>query len=338
MPINRSLSVGDHPLFVHRLNTLNGLVIAAGTARPIDVSGRSALELDGLVLIPDLELEDAGIEVEVFAPAPCYPGVAFRVADLRTFELAYAVPAVSGQSDAIQYDPVFNGSNTWQLHSGPAYQQQATVPTGEWFALRVEVGGERACIQIGDQPPLVVEHLSHQNAAGRIGLWTYRPARFRNLRVTAPRRFDATSGERPHAPEGTIGEWWLDGVGAVSVEPNGVLNLNRWVRSPITEARLTRWFRVDEETDLEIALGFSDELALSVDDSAVFQGIHTFSGFQNEDSRGWVRPENCRVIHHVRPGRHRIEAILRVTEPFGWGMIMALGGDPVALLPPVDPS
>jgi len=326
------------PFFAHTLATLEGLEIAYGTARIVEEGQGKALDLQGLALIPDLELEDVGIEVEVFAPAPCYPGIAFRIADLRSFELAYVVPATSGQSDAIQYDPVFDGSNTWQLHTGPAYQTRAEVPTGKWFTLRVDVEGERASIQIGDQPPLVVEHLSHERAAGRIGLWTYRPARFRNLRVTTPRRFDDRTGERAHAPEGTVSEWWLDGVGTVGVEPSGVINMNRWLPSADTEARLTRWFRVDEDTDLEIAFGFSDSLKLCIDDIPVFQGTHTFSGFQNAETRGWVRPENCRVIHHVGSGRHRLEAILRVTEPFGWGMIVTLCRDHVAFLPPVDPS
>jgi len=75
--------------------------------------------------------------VEIFAEAPCYPGIAFRVKDPGDLELAYVVPHASGQWDAIQYDPVFNGSNTWQVYHGPPYQAAATVPTGEWLTLRV---------------------------------------------------------------------------------------------------------------------------------------------------------------------------------------------------------
>jgi hypothetical protein len=313
--------------FSHRLDTLEGLEITAGTAEIVEDQGGRVLQLDGLVLVPGLELADAGIEVEVCAPAPCYPGIAFRFRDLNAFELAYAVPAVSGQSDAIQYDPIFNGSNTWQLHTGPAYQKQAIVPTGEWFTLRIDVEGERAAIQIGDQPPLVVACLSHGTSAGRIGIWTYRPARFRNLRVTAPRSFEGLCGEKPLAPDGAIDAWWLEGTGTVACEPSGVLNLNRYKAAPDTEARLVRRFTLEGDTDLEIAFGYSDEIALGLDGEVLFTGVHTFSGFESEEARGWVRPASNHLIRHATAGTHRLEATLRTTEPFGWGLIVILRGD-----------
>lgn len=326
------------PFFAHTLATLDGLKIASGTARIVEQDGANALELQGLALIPDLVPKDAGIDVEILAPAPCYPGVAFRIADPGNFELAYVVPAASGQSDAIQYDPVFNGSNTWQLHTGPAFQQRAVVPVGEWVSVRVDVAGDRAVIRLGDQPPLVVERLTRQVTEGRIGLWTYRPARFRNLHVRPPRHFDGVAGQKAQAPQGVIDRWPMEGFGVVTVEQSGVLNLNRYMTSSDTEAHLTRWFDVGAETDLEVSFGFSDSLRLFVDDIPVFRGTHTFSGFQDVRSRGWVRAENCRVIHRVGPGRHRLDALLRVTEPFGWGLIVVLGGDHLALLPPTDRS
>lgn len=62
-------------------------------------------------------------------------------------------------------------------------------------------------------------------------------------------------------------------------------------------------------------VGFSDELALSVDESLAFNGSHTFSGFQNEESRGWVRPADCLATHRVDAGQHRLEAIVRLLDP-----------------------
>jgi len=129
-------------LLLHCLDTLDDLEICGAKAQIVKEADGKALELEGMVLISDLELENVGIEVEILAPAPCYSGIVFRFSDSRDFELAYAVPVASDQSDAIQYDPVFNGSNTWQLHTGPAYQKQATIPTGAWFTLRVDVEGE----------------------------------------------------------------------------------------------------------------------------------------------------------------------------------------------------
>ena len=320
-------------VFVHPLDTLDDLEIHAATAQVVEGAGGKALELDGLVLIPDIELENVGIEVEIFAPAPCYPGIVFRLSDMNTFELAYAVPVASGQADAIQYDPVFNGSNTWQLYTGGAYQKQAAVPTGAWFTLRVDVEGERAAIQVGDQPPLVVERLAHGMTAGRIGLWTFRPARFRHLRVTTPCSFEDLSGEKPQAPAGAIDAWWLQGTGSVATEPSGVVNVNRYRVASDTEVRLIRHFATDGETDLEITFGYSDELRLSLDGETLFTGAHTFSGFESEEARGWVRPESNHLIRHTGAGHHKMEAVLRLTEPFGWGLIVTLAGKGVRLLP-----
>jgi hypothetical protein len=71
--------------------------------------GRQALRLeDGLALIPTRKLTNASLEVMIGVDGPAYPGIAFRVADVANYELAYAVPHVSGQWDAIQYDPVFH--------------------------------------------------------------------------------------------------------------------------------------------------------------------------------------------------------------------------------------
>jgi len=119
----------------------------------------------------------------------------------------------------------------------------------------------------------------------------------------------------------------------VNSERGGVLNLNRYRAASDGEARLTRDFAVDGETDLEITFGFSDDLVLSLDGEMLFSGVHTFSGFENKATRGWVLPESNRLVRHTGPGDHRLEAVLRATEPFGWGLIVTLAGKGVRLLP-----
>jgi hypothetical protein len=123
-------------------NTLigfNDLEIRAAQAEVLTWQGRQALRLEnGLALAPGVGTQDASIEVLIGVDGPAYPGIAFRVADVLNFELAYAVPHVSGQWDALQYDPVFHGSNTWQLYHGPGYQAAVQVPTGRWFRLKVD--------------------------------------------------------------------------------------------------------------------------------------------------------------------------------------------------------
>ena len=107
--------------------------------------GREALRLSGqgacLALLPELCLAQGRIEVDIAAEGMAYPGIVFRASDTHNYELAYAQPHTSGKWDALQYDPVFHGSNTWQLYHGPGAHQVAQVPLNDWFRLSVEFRG-----------------------------------------------------------------------------------------------------------------------------------------------------------------------------------------------------
>jgi hypothetical protein len=263
-----------------------------------------------------------------------YPGVAFRLADVRNFELAYPVPHVSGQWDAIQYDPVFQGSNTWQVYHGPAYQRAAEIPTGRWFHLRVDFCGERAAISVDGQPPLVVERLARPAREGLLGLWTYLPAHFCDLRVAPCDGGEIPTGEAPSAPAGAVGAWFVEGYGVAACEPNGVLNLNRCLPASLKEAWLVRRFEMDAAGEVLLHFGFSDALALELDGQAVFQGENTFKGFADRAARGYVDGDAHVLVLAVDAGPHMLAAALEAKEPFGWGLSLAARGDGLRWLPP----
>ncbi len=133
------------PAYENDLTHLDELDVHASAAEVVAWNGRRALRLtNGLVMMPGLEVADGSVEVQIGAEGPAYPGIAFRIGDTLNYELAYAQPHTSGLWDALQYDPVFHGSNTWQLYHGRAYQKRVVVPTGEWFGLRVDVKGDQA--------------------------------------------------------------------------------------------------------------------------------------------------------------------------------------------------
>jgi hypothetical protein len=312
----------------HALTTLSDLNIRAARAEIVTWQGRAALRLeDGLALLPARPTLDASVAVWVGADGPAYPGVAFRLADLLNFELAYAVPHVSGQWDALQYDPVFHGSNTWQLYHGPGYQSAAQLPLGGWFRLKVDYCGARATVAVDDQPPLVVERLAHPAAAGRIGLWTFRPAYFCDLRVSPCDELALPPGEMPTPAGATVGAWFAEGFGVVTCEPNGVLNLNRYLPASIGAVRLARRFELAQAGEVLFEFGFSDELSLELDGEELFSGEHTFHGFADRPSRGYAEPGLASVRPMLPPGAHHLVAELRVTEGFGWGLVLAARGE-----------
>ena len=280
------------------LTDVESLVVQAQQAERATWNGQEGLRLEnGLALLPDLAVQDARIEVWIGTDGPAYPGIAFRVADARDHELAYAVPHVSGQWDAVQYDPVFHGSNTWQLYYGPAYQGVAEVPTGRWFHFQVDVCGQRAAIAVDGQSPLVVEHLAHPVRAGQLGLWTYRPAYFRNLRVSP--LSDIPAGDLPVAPAGAVTTWFVEGHGVVEAEPNGVVNLNRFLSPTVGAARLVRRLELAAEEEVEFALGYSDVLSLELDGQVIHQGECTFQGFA----------DRAEILSEIRALREEVAAL-----------------------------
>jgi hypothetical protein len=307
-------------------------MLVAQRAERTTWNGQEGLRLEnGLALLPDLAVQDASIEVWIGTDGPAYPGIAFRAADALNYELAYAVPHVSGQWDAVQYDPVFLGSNTWQLYYGPGYQGVAEVPTGRWFHLRVDVCGERAAIAVDGQPPLVVEHLAHPVRAVPLGLWTYLPAYFRDLRVTPSAR-SIPAGAVPTAPAGAVTTWFVEGHGVVEAEPNGVVNLNRLLLASAGTARLVRRLELATGEELEFAFGYSDVLSLELDGREIWSGEHTFRGFADRAARGYAEiRESLRQV--LAAGVHELTAVLRVQEGFGWGLVLAAHGESVRWLP-----
>jgi hypothetical protein len=309
------------------------LEIHAAQAEVVTWQGREALRLEnGLVLVPGYRPTEASIEVLMGADGPAYPGIAFRVADVLNFELAYAVPHASGQWDALQYDPVFHGSNTWQVYHGPSYQGATQVPTGRWFRLKVDFHGARAAVSVDGQPPLVVERLAHPAAGGLLGLWTYRPAYFCDLRVSTCDGLDIPRGEMPSAAEGTVEAWFVEGYGVVTCEPNGVLNLNRYLPTSLGEVRLTRRFETQGGTTT-LDFGFSDALSLELDGQVIYSGENTFKGFEDRAARGYAELGMQSLRQVLSPGRHCLAAALQVSEPFGWGLALAVHGERLHWLP-----
>ncbi|MEW6046802.1 MAG: hypothetical protein AB1609_10025 [Bacillota bacterium] len=312
------------------LATFDRLNVRAAGAEVVTWNGRRALRLEnGLALLKDVVLEDAAIEADLGADEPCSPGIAFRAAGEDNFELAYVRPHTTGQWDAVQYDPVFHGTNTWQVFSGPRYQGQADVPTGRWFTLRLDVVGSTMAVSMGQQRPLIVEPLAHPHPSGGVGVWSLRQAYFSQLRIGAPdpSRLDRAAPP-PIVEPGTVTWWWLGGHGPVEAEENGTLNLNRYLpQAGEAEATVYRDFCVDGSGAVALRFGFSDEIELFVDARKVFSGTHRHTGFASRQSRGYIEPGANVVRVPVTAGRHVVLARLRATEPFGWGIVLALSGE-----------
>jgi hypothetical protein len=79
--------------------------------------------------------------------------------------------------------------------------------------------------------------------------------------------------------------------------------------------------------------GFSDALSLKLDGETIFVGEHTFKGFEDRVARGYVELGSHSVRKVVSAGRHTLNAELKVSEGFGWGLVLATRGEGLHWLP-----
>lgn len=287
--------------------------------------GYESLRLNGLAMIPNLSVAEGSIDVQIGSDETSYCGLAFRIADPLNYELAYGQPHTSGRWDALQYDPVFRGINTWQIYHGTGAQQAVEVPKGDWFHLRVDFKDQRAVIQLNDQPPLVVPQLAHAHNKGLIGLWSYKPAYFRDLRISDTSRstdLDFIETNQP-MPEGVITEWFLHDYGRVACEENGNFNLHRFLPASVSEARLTRKFALDKESTVTLKFGFSDEIHIFIDGEIVFEGEKKFKVSPEWNDQGYVSLSN-ELSLPLSSGIHLMDIRLKRTEMFGFGFCLSL--------------
>lgn len=304
-----------------------------------DWQGRKALRLSGqgagLLIVPNLSLPNGWIEVDIGSDGAAYPGIVFRVLDSLNYELGYIQPHTSGQWDALQYDPVFHGSNTWQLYYGSEAQKSVDVPMQTWHHLRIDFQDQRARLQVGEQEPLIVNQLAHNHKTGLLGLWTFLPAYFSNLRIgDDPIEIGSSLDQesKDQLPQGMVTEWFLEGFGVVATEANGILNLNRYLPNFGQEVKLIREINVQKAGDFIFNVGFSDQISFQIDGEVVFTGENIFHTSPKWEERGYVKPDQ-QISHSMSQGTHRLTATLKAKEYFGFGIALNIEGTGYSLLP-----
>ena len=159
-------------------------------------------EQSGLVTVlgPDfhngsIELEIAGnVAPDADATARGFVGIAFRVADARSYEAFYLRPT-NGRADdqlrrnhALQYvsEPAYPWYRLRRETPG-RYESYADLQPGVWTRMRVIVAGTTATLFVNDarQPSLIVHDLKRGDGSGAVAYWVGPEAigYFRDLKV-----------------------------------------------------------------------------------------------------------------------------------------------------------
>ncbi|USG63733.1 hypothetical protein NDK47_16300 [Brevibacillus ruminantium] len=275
------------------------------------------------------------LQAEVAIPGEVgFIGLVFGAKDPGNYELVYLAPV------EIQYDPVVNGSMTWQIYHGPSYQKPLPDMTGAWhkFSLEVQPGGARVFLGENKEPALVLTRLQHGGQRlGRVGVWSFLPSYIRNLVIEeipqAPIEPEATD-LRKLKSESFITEWRVsssliqDGAKDQTwtkafVEENGTLNINRIHRAkPGATVEVKSDFAIEEEEETVLSLGYSDSIRLWVNGKEVYQGDWCWSPPYHD---GRIRPDFASVPIKWRKGANSIRAELSQRESFGWGLAVKTG-------------
>jgi hypothetical protein len=113
--------------------------------------GKTSLLLNGAsATIDDISFTNGIIEYDVaFLEQRNFVGVKFRQQDIQNAEEFYIRPHQSGNPDANQYTPVFNGLAAWQLyHQG--FAGKVKYNFDDWNHIKIIVTGKRGEVYIND--------------------------------------------------------------------------------------------------------------------------------------------------------------------------------------------
>jgi len=322
--------------------------------------GRSSIHLRrGIAVLHGPNFQNGSVEADV-TPAKAgqgFIGLAFRVQSTKTYELIYIRNGLSGKPDAVQYDPVFRGGITWQLH--PGLQAYAEFPQDRWIHLKVVFNGSHAELFIdhGEKPVLTVRNLEQGDSRGSIGVFSLADGGYvSNVEYTqAP---DAPYAAQPPAMDPqALTDWSLSQSFVekdvrpedypklkqlmwekVAADAPGILMIDRYRDSPdifVGDVRkmdgdglpmaavvfAKTVIRSDVEVRRQLRFGYSDEVVMYLNGQPVFEGKNGI-GYREAGSFGRLGMTES-VYLPLKKGDN--ELVFAVKEyNGGWGFETAL--------------
>jgi DNA-binding beta-propeller fold protein YncE len=309
----------------------------------IDHLGRPALT--GTAFLKDVTLENGVIEVDIATAdkSRSYPGVLFRVRDASNCERVYIRPHRSPlYDDALQYAPMFNGVDSWQLYHGPGRTAALDIPAGRWNHLKLLIAGDQARVfwNDGPEPALVIDQLARGDSAGTIGLVgpADGTAYFSSFSYGADDHLDLPPVAARAPVCGVIRDWALSTPFAllsadftrypdlsglewqsVTADEAGLVDISRYYprKDRAGDCILARTIlKADADTRLRLGCGYSDVLTVYLNGLPVFTGN---SAYRSRDGSflgivGWFDD----LFLPLRKGQN--ELLVQLGESSGgWG-------------------
>lgn len=303
------------PLTADRFEVQGEVAFERFDGRPVMRLGAPATgkRLGGAADLKGLEFSTGVIEFDMRLPdAQEFSGPLFRQSTDGHGEYIYWRPHLNGKPDAIQYNPVVNGSLTWQIFTGPGFEAEVRFPLEEWIHVRLDVYPSSASLAIDGKPALVMPELKSGVKSGALGFASLMGGTYySNLRVE--RITEYRDPARPTAakalPEGIIESWQVSealtqedaftraskrdwgGIPwhSIAVETNGIANLSKAGPDGDDEHSFVARFTVNsgDGRTVPMQFGFSDDVRIYLN------GVPLYEGSDRQNSRDY------RFLGHV---------------------------------------
>lgn len=299
----------------------------------------------GSAQLNDVVFHNGIIEFDIaFPEGRGFPGINFRIQDELNAEEFYMRPHQSGNPDANQYTPIFNGLAGWQLYYGEGHGAPIKYNYDAWNHVKLVISGTIGEVYINDmeKPLFQIFELKHGDVKGPITLKGNAKSHFANFSYTSidPPKLKLPVKEISKLEENVISQYEVsesvEGAplfGKVSLNPDEVnvkwTSLHAEYTGNINIARVAKIdqklntalvkFTITSESDQvkRLDFGFSDVVQAYVNGKLIYGGNNIF---RTRDYRylGTIGYFDS-IYLDLKKGDNEI--LFAVTEGFGgWGV------------------
>jgi hypothetical protein len=308
--------------------------------------GISIVKLEGKMFVKDVNLTHGTIEVDVYAHSKrSFAGIIFRKKD-HNMEDFYIRTHKSGQVDAVQYTPVYNGESNWQLYN--EYQAQLVLKQSSWNKLKVIFKDKIADIYVNDVKVLTVDELKSENTSGSIGLFSLFENRFTNFRYSNDSKDMTTANIKDISSlsKGLIKEWQITeaidpknepidfkNFGKLSykkvvTEASGLLPISKFITKPnfgnfednIEAYTIAKheWSE-NAKTFKTFSFDYSDKILVYLNGVLIFKGNNAFRS-KGAQFMGHLDIGSNKLILPLKKGKNVLHCVV-IEQANGWGLI-----------------
>lgn len=305
---------------------------------------------EAVVTLRDFTFADGTLEFDhAVEDSSFFSALHFRRAGPELSEHVYLRTFFAGQTrvnEALQYAAVVGGVNYWDI--SPDFQAAVPIDSVGWNHVKLIARGRQLLVFVNDKtrPALYVPRVDGDLDSGAIGFHgrgyyanlTYTPA---TDGLSGDEGFDPTLGDggylrtwavsapRTIAKDLDIATLTVPTDTAVfrplEAERRGLVNLSRPFGKTAPDARRVAWLRktitADAAREVEVDLGFSDEVAVFVNGRLAYVDQNTYGTPQMKYPRGRASIENARFRLPLDAGENVVHVAV-ANDFFGWGLLM----------------